>query len=34
MNRINKLFEDKKSNILSIYYTAGFPELGDTAANC
>jgi tryptophan synthase alpha chain len=30
MNRINKLFQDKKSNILSIYYTAGFPELGDT----
>jgi len=30
MNRINKLFQDKKSNILSIYYTAGYPELGDT----
>lgn len=30
MNRINKLFQEKPSNILSIYYTAGFPELGDT----
>lgn len=30
MNRINKLFQEKKSNILSIYYTAGFPDLGDT----
>ncbi|MCC8089779.1 MAG: tryptophan synthase subunit alpha [Rikenellaceae bacterium] len=30
MNRINKLFEDKKSGILSIYFTAGFPNLNDT----
>lgn len=30
MNRINKLFSDKKDNILSIYYTAGFPTLNDT----
>ena len=30
MNRINQLFQDKKSNVLSIYYTAGFPDLGDT----
>lgn len=30
MNRINQLFKDKKNNILSIYYTAGFPGLGDT----
>jgi tryptophan synthase alpha chain len=30
MNRINQLFEDKKSNILSIYYTAGYPNLNDT----
>lgn len=30
MNRINKLFQEKKSNVLSIYYTAGFPDLGDT----
>ncbi|TDO22639.1 tryptophan synthase subunit alpha [Pedobacter duraquae] len=30
MNRINQLFQEKKNNILSIYYTAGFPELSDT----
>lgn len=30
MNRINQLFEQKKNNILSIYFTAGFPELEDT----
>ncbi len=30
MNRINKLFERKKKNILSIYFTAGFPHLEDT----
>jgi tryptophan synthase alpha chain len=30
MNRINQLFQDKKSNILSIYYTAGYPGLEDT----
>ena len=30
MNRINKLFEQKKKNILSIYFTAGFPQLNDT----
>ncbi|WP_443943597.1 tryptophan synthase subunit alpha [Pedobacter sp. AW1-32] len=29
MNRIKQLFETKK-NILSIYYTAGYPNLGDT----
>lgn len=29
MNRINKLFQEKK-NILSIYYTAGYPGLNDT----
>ncbi|MEO6188756.1 MAG: tryptophan synthase subunit alpha [Ginsengibacter sp.] len=27
MNRINKLFQRKKRNILSIYFTAGFPKL-------
>jgi tryptophan synthase alpha chain len=32
MNRINQLFKDKKNNILSIYYTAGYPGLGDTVA--
>ena len=30
MNRINKLFQEKKENILSIYFTAGFPNLNDT----
>ncbi len=30
MNRINKLFTAKKINILSVYYTAGFPTLNDT----
>tara|TARA_B100001996_G_scaffold360858_1_gene327159 strand:+ start:212 stop:976 length:765 start_codon:yes stop_codon:yes gene_type:complete len=29
MNRINKLFK-KKDNILSIYFTAGYPSLNDT----
>lgn len=30
MNRIEQLFERKKENILSIYYTAGYPNLEDT----
>ncbi len=30
MNRIDQLFKDKKENILSIYFTAGFPKIGDT----
>jgi tryptophan synthase alpha chain len=30
MNRINYLFENKKENILSVYFTAGFPKLEDT----
>ena len=30
-NRINQLFQDKKNNILSIYFTAGYPGAGDTA---
>ena len=29
-NRINKLFLNKNKNILSIYFTAGFPKLDDT----
>jgi tryptophan synthase alpha chain len=29
-NRINQLFETKKNNILSVYFTAGFPNLNDT----
>lgn len=30
MNRIDQLFEKNKSNILSVYFTAGFPNLNDT----
>lgn len=30
MNRINKLFKEKKKNILSVYFTAGFPKRNDT----
>jgi tryptophan synthase alpha chain len=30
MNRIEKLFETKRNNILSIYFTAGYPELNQT----
>lgn len=30
MNRIEKLFYKKKSGILSVYFTAGFPKLDDT----
>jgi len=30
MNRITELFEKKQKNILSIYFTAGFPHLYDT----
>jgi len=30
MNRINQLFEQKSENILSVYFTAGFPKLEDT----
>ena len=29
-NRISKLFQDKERDILSVYYTAGFPQLDDT----
>jgi tryptophan synthase alpha chain len=29
-NRIIELFENKKENILNIYFTAGFPDLQDT----
>ena len=29
-NRINQLFETKNENILSVYFTAGFPNLNDT----
>ena len=30
MNRINKLFQQKSENILSVYFTAGYPKLEDT----
>jgi tryptophan synthase alpha chain len=30
MNRLNKLFESKKENLLSIYFTAGYPGLNTT----
>ena len=30
MNSIQQLFSDKKKNILSIYFTAGFPQIDDT----
>lgn len=31
MNRLEKLFEKKSKNLLSVYFTAGFPKLNDTA---
>jgi tryptophan synthase alpha chain len=31
MNRITHLFETKKKNILSVYFTAGYPQREDTA---
>jgi tryptophan synthase alpha chain len=30
-NRIEQLFEDKKEGILSVYFSAGFPKLSNTA---
>lgn len=30
MNRIDRLFQEKKQNILSVYFTAGYPKLDDT----
>ena len=30
MNRLNKLFATNKGNLLSIYYTAGYPHLNST----
>lgn len=35
-NRIEQLFEEKKERILSVYFSAGFPKLNDTASimNC
>lgn len=31
MNSIKKIFQTKDKNVLSIYFTSGFPELNDTA---
>jgi tryptophan synthase alpha chain len=30
MNRLNQLFNSNKDNLLSVYYTAGYPELDST----
>ncbi|MDR1811034.1 MAG: tryptophan synthase subunit alpha, partial [Prevotella sp.] len=30
MNRIEQLFANKQNNILSVYFTAGYPHLNDT----
>lgn len=30
MNRIKKLFDEKSSEVLNVYFTAGHPELNDT----
>ncbi|KAA6301735.1 MAG: Tryptophan synthase alpha chain [Candidatus Ordinivivax streblomastigis] len=30
MNKINRLFQQKPKEILSVYFTAGFPQLNDT----
>jgi tryptophan synthase alpha chain len=30
MNRIDELFQRKKSGVFSVYFTAGFPQLNDT----
>ncbi|MDQ3047894.1 MAG: tryptophan synthase subunit alpha [Bacteroidota bacterium] len=32
MNRLNKLFKDKTANVLSVYFTAGYPKLDDTCS--
>lgn len=32
MNRLNKLFQQKHNNLLSIYFTAGYPDLDSTLA--
>lgn len=31
MNRLSSLFENKRENLLSVYFTAGFPQLDSTA---
>lgn len=30
MSKLNKLFEQKSENLLSVYFSSGFPELNDT----
>lgn len=30
MNRLTQLFKNKKNNVLSVYFTAGYPKLEDT----
>jgi tryptophan synthase alpha chain len=30
MNRLTTLFQRKTSDVLNVYFTAGFPQLGDT----
>ncbi|MDF2431810.1 MAG: tryptophan synthase alpha chain, partial [Mucilaginibacter sp.] len=30
MNRLNQLFNSKKNNLLSVYFTAGYPEINTT----
>ena len=30
MNRIEELFKDKSQRVLNVYFTAGYPKLGDT----
>lgn len=32
MNRIDQLFDKKKNNILSIFFTAGYPRKDDTVS--
>jgi len=32
MNRIDKLFEEKRNGVISVYFTAGYPQLNDTSA--
>ena len=32
MNRLNKLFNEKNKNLLSVYFTAGYPDLNNTVA--
>lgn len=32
MSRLKKLFQEKKQNVLSVFYTAGFPKRDDTAS--